>query len=754
MHFIKSNSFIIIVWFAAFLQHVTADYLSVTINSDISQWTISPYLVGLHQVYFNVPDAKFVDGEISAWAKRVGVSTSRYPGGSVVKTWDWENPSGFFGNDPYAPDYDPSKNVDESEWMSLDEYLDFVEESGIMPMFGVNSLSGTLYDREADSIARAVRMVQYVKDRGHGGALWYIGNEEAYQHGGMAEYAGVLARHAEAMKGVDSDIRIFWNQNDALEANIDEFLANDGGWIDGLETHGKWPFGGDPGLPVATFEEWGVEVPLRDRKNGTAAEIAAGGRAWREVADKYRAIATLEGREILVANNEYGMGPSKYYTGFTRYTKGLVLTEMLMEHFIGNWFSACLWDLENGTDRGVLDKANDYRFNPVHYGMNMLADCQGGEYISTVSTEIPSVHGFAARKDDIIFIYLLNKTLENHQVNISLTGGGDLAGFGRRMQDSADGYGELVPVAMGHGDVLLAAWDFEQNGNRDLPNYTASGVDIATYDSSSNELTSKNSMLQNFVFSSSKSSSDVTWGNLSLTPAPLSRDDNISEGISTKFRDSDGSIIQDLVVKLLPGAEYTLQSLHFDFITPFNNSPKNFTVSLVGGLDGGPKILWTRSVAGTNTADTMDAFEGVDIDLSTVLTDLVLSGEETLTIRFDMSVDVASGKTGASFVDNVALVASALQTSLPPLTFTQMAFVDLNKGTYPALKDISAKADESFNFRWSSIPGARFELERSTNLQNWTPTGEFIYPDNTWTESCVPIDPQNNTFYRVLFRNE
>ena len=528
---------------------LSAGVLPISIDPSVSQWTISPYLVGLHQVYFNVPDAEFVDGRISAWAKRVGVSTSRYPGGGVVKTWDWENPSGFSGNDPYAPDYDPSQNVDESEWMSLDEYLDFVDESGIMPMFGVNSLSGTLYDREADSIARAVRMVQYVKDRGHGGALWYIGNEEAYQHGGMAEYAGVLARHAEAMKGVDSDIRIFWNQNNALEANIDEFLANDGGWIDGLETHGKWPFGGDPGLPVATFEEWVVEVPLRDRKNGTAAEIAAGGRAWREASNNYRSIATGAGRSILVANNEYGLGKSQYYSGFNRYTKGLALTEMLMEHFIGNWFSACLWDLENGTDRGVLDKANDYRFNPVHYGMNMLADCQGGEYLGTVATSIPSVHGFAARRDGIIFLYLLNKTSEAHPVEINFPSAGNFTGIGRRMQDSADRYGELVHI------------DLEESTSGFLSNLTS-------------------------------------------------------------------------------------------------------------------------------------------------------------------------------------------------LTFTQFAFVDLNKGTYPALIDISQKADESFNFRWSSIPGARFELERSTNLQNWTPTGEFIYPDNTWTESCVPIDPQSNTFYRVLFWNE
>ena len=228
-------------------------------------------------------------------------------------------------------------------------------------------------------------------------------------------------------------------------------------------------------------------------------------------------------------------------------------------------------------------------------------------------------------------------------------------------------------AATAQAALVIAGWDFEQGSNRDLPNYAASGVDVATYVQSTDpvtgdplfdpitgdpilEISSKNSLLQSFSFNNSQTSSDATWGSLSLDPAPFSDDDDAGVSISTKFRGGDGSTVQDLVVKLLPGAEYTLESLHFDYITPFNKSPKNITVSYISGLDDAETVLWQRVAAGTNAADNMTAFEGVDIDLSTVLTDLVLSGGETLTIRFDMDADVAGGKTSASFMDNIALV--------------------------------------------------------------------------------------------------
>jgi hypothetical protein len=83
-------------------------------------------------------------------------------------------------------------------------------------------------------------MVKYVKDRGFGGSRWYIGNEESHFHGGIEGYAKTFARYASAMKAVDPNIVIFWNANDPSLDRMGQFLQNDNGTADGLETHGKW----------------------------------------------------------------------------------------------------------------------------------------------------------------------------------------------------------------------------------------------------------------------------------------------------------------------------------------------------------------------------------------------------------------------------------------------------------------------------------------------------------------------------------
>lgn len=426
----------------------------VNIDTEHPQWQISTNLVGLHQVYCNVPDFVYTNGDIAAWAKRTGISTSRFPGGTVVKYWDWENPTGVKTGDSWDPAWDTNNNVYASEWMSLDEYIAFVEQSGIRPIFGVNALSGQTYNREADGIARAVRMVKYVKDRGHGGALWYIGNEEEGQYpGGISGYAQVFARYAQAMKAKDPNILIFWNNNNATPDSVQTFLNNDGGTADGLETHGKWPYGSTPdGYEPGTYDEWLVEVPLRDRKNSN--------RAWREAANTYRAAAAAVGHpNLLIANNEYGIGNDSQFVGFTRYTTGLVITEMLMEHFIGNWFSACYYDMDNGTDgkKGLLDHINGYHFNPSNFGLNMLADAQGGDYLATVDTAIPSVHGFAASKDGVLLLYLLNKTTNSQPVMIQLSGTNYPTVFARYLKQTTDTYGKIAHLSVSGQDSQFTA---------------------------------------------------------------------------------------------------------------------------------------------------------------------------------------------------------------------------------------------------------------------------------------------------------
>ena len=223
---------------------------------------------------------------------------------------------------------------------------------------------------------------------------------------------------------------------------------------DGLETHGKWPYGGKPDMPPASYEEWLHEVPLRDRKNG---QRSSGGRVWRTAADEYREFAKEVGRgDLLIANNEYGMGSGKNMPGFDRYSKGLLMTEMLMEHFVGHWDMTCYWDLVLGTDRGLLDQRSNYRLNPAHLGMGMLAAVQGGKFLHTISTANTRVHGFAATsKDGTVVVYLLNKSGESQsielEVELELFAEGEsntgVAASAQMMVNTSDGYGEMIDLS-------------------------------------------------------------------------------------------------------------------------------------------------------------------------------------------------------------------------------------------------------------------------------------------------------------------
>ena len=398
---------------------------TVALDPGRSEFTVSEYLTGLHFVYCYEDDAIYADGEFADWARRAGIGAARFPGGTVVKYWDWEHPSGVMEGDPWDPAYRPAIDAPARSWMSLDEFLAFAKRSGVLPILGVNMLSGHRFGREADSIARAARMVAYVRQHGFGGADWYLGNEEIGLYGGVEAFAQVFARHSHAMKVVDPTIRTFWNDNDGDPERILAFLAHDDGQADGYETHGKYPYGGEyKGLGTVTLDEWRRDVPIRDRKNY---DRTKGGRVWRDAARVYRRAAASAGRpKLLIANNEYGLGGS-HIEGFDRYTYGLVLCEFLMEMLIGNWDRTAYWSnvlnsefdpdvpANRPDDRGLIAVNHHERLNPLHFGLEAIAKAQGGTFVGTFEPAL-GVHGCAVRNGDTLRIYALNKSAERARI--------------------------------------------------------------------------------------------------------------------------------------------------------------------------------------------------------------------------------------------------------------------------------------------------------------------------------------------------
>lgn len=441
---------------------------SVAIDTAAAQFRISDRLVGLHFVYSSERDQIYADGALARWAREAGIALGRYPGGTVVQYWNWRAPSGVLVGDPWAPNWSSADAAPADKWMSLDEYLAFVKASGIAPVFGVNSLSGERFGRRGDSIERAAAMVRYVAAKGFGAADWYIGNEDIHHHGGIEAFAAVFAEHALAMKREDPEIRVFWNDNPGDPRRIRRFLAHDRGTADGFETHGKWPYGGDPpGLGPGAFDEWRREHPLRDRKNF---ERKTGGRVWREAADVYRQIARRAGRpDLLIANNEYGLGKERNLRGFDRYSRGLLLTDFLSELLIGNWDRTAFWSTvlpgasEHRDGGGLLSPRHGYRKNPFHLGMALIAAAQGGEFLRSFTLD-ESSYGYAVKRGDTALVFVLNKSDSDRAIRVRFDGRLEERLAATAMVKTDDGFGAYRSIELGgdgdSGAFLAPAMSF------------------------------------------------------------------------------------------------------------------------------------------------------------------------------------------------------------------------------------------------------------------------------------------------------
>ncbi|GAB1308873.1 hypothetical protein KH5_15560 [Urechidicola sp. KH5] len=411
----------------------------ITVFTDSIKWTISDYLVGMHSVYSNDADAFYQDDKFANWMKDTGINIMRYPGGSIVKYWDWENPNGIANKDSWDPDYSDS-NKPAADWMSLDEYISLVKKSGITPLFGVNITSGYRFDKVEESVNRAVKMVEYVKSKGLDGAFWYLGNEG--MNGGLESEAHLFVKHAKAMKAIDPNIKCMFNHNNLTPKYLKAYLKIAGDYVDIAETHGKWPYGGNPKkYTPGSFEEWQVESPLRDRKNHN--------RAWRFALNELKVAATEAGYpNIKFANNEYGTAKASNLLNFDKYSLNLLVIDMLQEHFIGNWYMACYWSVikkTNGNLTGVVDKSNNYKYNPMHYGFEMLSKAQGGLMLEYKDNGNPSVYGFACKKNGEYLIYIINKSNDTQNVEFSFIGNSNMQFIDvKTLVNTKDGFGKLI----------------------------------------------------------------------------------------------------------------------------------------------------------------------------------------------------------------------------------------------------------------------------------------------------------------------
>eukprot|EP01048_Picozoa_sp_COSAG05_P021490 COSAG05_NODE_3970_length_1744_cov_4.354407_1_plen_495_part_10 len=396
--------------------------VSIVVSNEPS-WTVSPYLASMSLVYAWAPDAAYKNGTMAKWAAQHRLNTARFPAG-MASYWNWEEPSGLMGKSSLSAHWTKQQQAPEQDWMSLKEYLDMCRVVKMVPLIGVNYNCGNYkkcQESPEESIARAVRQVQFVVNAGFKGAFWYIGNEDQ-----APGHAALIASHARAMKHVDPTLKAIWNDNNLSPERLTAFLNITGDALDGAEFHGKWPYGGTPqNMPSFTFEDYLEEVPLMEHKSK---------QTWRQKIADLRATTKALGRpEFLLMNNEYGLAGKSVEKGdrfagkWTRYDKSLVAVELALEMYQSGYDIACFWDNGDGVHAGghattsenkLLDTLSGYRMNPMHFGFEMLAKAQNRS-LHKITTTADRVHGFATSSPmtGAIQLFLINKFSVTQEVN-------------------------------------------------------------------------------------------------------------------------------------------------------------------------------------------------------------------------------------------------------------------------------------------------------------------------------------------------
>ena len=373
--------------------------------------TISKYLTGSHFVYAVESDELYKDVRIAQWMKDSKVGTIRYPGGTVVMTYHWDSLNGIpFKTDSWDPEYN-SQSKDPADFMDVDEYIAFCKKVNAEPMLGVNTLSGKKYNREAEALEEARRLIQHCKYNNYKVKFWYIGNEGYAKGFSALKYAEYVDKYAEILKSVDPDIVIIgdWKLGPISKNRFNQCvkIVKNSKHIDVLEVHEKW--GNQWGLASGqSMEDWKTEFPLYDGKLGMYIQ-------------RFHSEMRRIGKpNVKFGMNEWGLGD---INGSNENENAILVADYLIEMFRNDVFMANYWNLNMGHKQTkILNTKNTQLvgLNPVASIFEMYASAMGEKLVRIDCTD-KKVYGFSTldENNETVQLYLINKSEDESKLKIS-----------------------------------------------------------------------------------------------------------------------------------------------------------------------------------------------------------------------------------------------------------------------------------------------------------------------------------------------
>lgn len=397
--------------------------VTISVNAAEKGTTISPLLMGFNNVYCYEPDKYWQngDGKIAAYIKNLNTGVMRYPGGTVVGRFDWEQPSGQGWTEPGEPGFKAAGNRGSSEFMDIDEYLTITKKLGTEPLVGINMSTGIRYNKIAGYPEKAKRLVKHCLDKGVKVKYYYLDNEPYIKDVNISykftatSYAEQFNLYAAAIKSVDPDVKLIANTHPSDYNYADTLLQIAGKHIDILDIHYYWFWG------RASFDNWKAQTNMQRPGGGTLADQR---NRFKEIGKKYGRpdldLVVLEWnvgpeqRAKAQANGQ--VGQSKQSGSSKPRTKseiGLMIAEQFADVLSSGMPMACFWPVSwpSDMDRALLNSKDGYNANYAYYIFDQYKQVLGQNLLaSKVSSS--GVTSLAAKSNDgkTLWVYLVNKT--------------------------------------------------------------------------------------------------------------------------------------------------------------------------------------------------------------------------------------------------------------------------------------------------------------------------------------------------------
>ncbi len=387
--------------------------------------TVSPYLTGMNPIYSHESMETWKDGRKIMDLKTAGVGCFRYPGGHVVSFWDWEFPYHDtyqnFWDPAYIETLTPEKRIElkreNGHRMGLTDYFKVCAEASMEPIVGINMFQGYKYNRLEDSIAKAVRLVEYCRSQNPQVKYYYLDNEAGHRptqgaHVPVDDYIELIPAYSKAIKAVQPNAQLIVNL--IRGGRVGEMIQKSGEHFDIVDNH--WYY---------SNKKWG----LFHIKDWRAEEK---NRRFEKEVRQFKEGKKKSGRDhIKLAVLEWNLGPA---TGkedsdkSTYLTQGLIQADMLMQFINHDVFMAAIWPLtwptENkgpGGFRSFLDHETGEASSSKHI-FRWFSMAGNGTLLNCSNPSAEGIHATAVlRKDgNSILVYVLNKSEKSRKITIIL----------------------------------------------------------------------------------------------------------------------------------------------------------------------------------------------------------------------------------------------------------------------------------------------------------------------------------------------